>query len=74
VLARQLDFLEAESMQTLVVATKADKLPKQKLQNSLDILRESLALPPDQPVALSSTTGNGKREVWRAITDLCTQK
>ena len=56
-----------------VVATKADKLARQPLQSSLDTLRESLALPPDQPIALSSATGAGKREVWNKITELCTR-
>ena len=71
--AQLLDFLEAEAKSTLVVATKADKLAKQALQSSLEYLRESLALPSDQPIALSSVTGLGKREVWGAINEICTR-
>ena len=56
-----------------VVATKSDKLKKQPLQASLETLCESLGLPEDQPIALSSATGNGKKEVWRRITDLATE-
>ena len=71
--AQLLDFLEAEAKSTLVVATKADKLAKQALRSSLEYLRESLALPSDQPIALSSVTGLGKREVWGAINEICTR-
>ena len=70
--AQLLDFLEYEGMRTLVVATKTDKLNKQKLSDSLARLRESLALPPDEPLALSSATGEGKRELWMKITEMAT--
>lgn len=71
--AQLLDFLEVNQMNTLVVATKADKLGKQQLQTSLETLCTSLALPSDQPIALSSTTGVGKKEVWNKITEMCTR-
>ena len=69
--AQLLDFLEAEEIPTLVVATKMDKLNKNALPQSLARLHEGLALPEGQPVALSSKTGEGRSEVWRAITDIC---
>jgi hypothetical protein len=53
-------------------ATQATQA-KQALQSSLEYLRESLALPSDQPIALSSVTGLGKREVWGAINEICTR-
>jgi len=68
--AQLLDFLEYEGMSTLVVATKSDKLGKRQLQESLERLRESLALPDDQPLPLSSKTGDGKQAVWAAITTM----
>jgi GTP-binding protein len=68
--AQLLDFLEQTDLPTLVVATKADKLKKAELERSLSRLRESLALPDGQPLPLSSTTGEGKREVWRASKQL----
>lgn len=70
--AQLLDFLEYEGVSTLVVATKTDKLGKRQLQESLQRLRESLALPDDQPMPFSSQTGDGKRELWTKITELCT--
>ena len=69
--AQLLDFLEAEDIPTLVVATKTDKLGKNKLEQSLARLHESLALPEGQPIPLSSKTAEGRREVWWAITQLC---
>ena len=69
--AQLLDFLEAEGIPTLVVATKTDRLNKNKLIQSIDRLHESLALPEGQPLTLSSKTGDGRNEVWRAITELC---
>lgn len=64
--AQLLDFLEQTDLPTLVVATKTDKLSKPELERSLSRLHESLALPDGQPLPLSSMTGDGKREVWRA--------
>ena len=70
--AQLLDFLESEGTPALVVATKSDKLKKQQLEGSVKNLRASLALPPDQPLTLSSATGAGKRELWAKITSLVT--
>jgi GTP-binding protein EngB required for normal cell division len=54
----------------VVVATKVDKLSKQKAKESLEYLRESLALPDDEPIPFSSKTGEGKRELWMRITEI----
>ena len=72
--AMLLDFLEETGLPSLVVATKCDKLKKAQLDASLARLHESLALPDGQPIPLSSKTGDGKKEVWRAITNLCTRE
>ena len=72
--AQLLDFLEAEDIPTLVVATKTDKLGKNKLEQSLARLHESLALPEGQPIPLSSKTAEGRREVWWAITQMCSKQ
>jgi GTP-binding protein len=71
--AQLLDFLEANELQTLVVATKADKLSKTALAASLERLQQSLALPEGQPLALASPKGVGMKELWRKITDMCAQ-
>ena len=72
--AQLLDFLEQTELPTLVVATKTDKLSAPELEKSLQRLHESLALPDGQPLPLSSKTGEGRREIWRAITDICSAK
>ncbi len=69
--AQLLDFLEANELATLVVATKADTLKSSALRESVERLRESLALPDDQPLTLSSKTGAGKSELWQRIQLMC---
>lgn len=69
--AQLLDFLEAENIPTLVVATKADKLRANDVETNLARLYEGLALPEGQPLLLSSKTSYGRDEMWRAITDMC---
>ncbi len=49
----------------LIVATKADKLSNNKLNNSLNELRKNM---PDSIILpYSSVTGKGKEQVWREI-------
>lgn len=69
--AQLLDFLEAQRLRALVVATKSDTLSKRELEASLQRLRESLALPDDQPLALSSKTGAGRNALWTRIQQMC---
>lgn len=69
--AQLIEFLEAEDVPVLVVATKTDKLPKAKLPAALQALRTYHDLPKGQPVALSSKTGEGRDNVWKALTKMC---
>ena len=62
-----LDFLQAEGMPSLVVATKADKLKESQLAGKLEALQVGLHLPEDQPLPYSSVTRAGRSEVWSAI-------
>jgi len=61
------EFLEEEGLQTLVVATKVDKLSKNEAAKSLGDLRKAFKLPSSQPIPFSSVTGQGRRELWRAL-------
>jgi GTP-binding protein len=70
--AQLLDFLEAEEIPTLVVATKVDRLNKGELERNIGRLYEGLALPEGQPLKLSAKDGTGRTELWRTITDMCT--
>ncbi|MFC0212633.1 ribosome biogenesis GTP-binding protein YihA/YsxC [Paenibacillus chartarius] len=52
----------------VVVATKADKLPKSQWQKNVKIVKETLGMPKDAPFVLfSSETGMGKEELWSLI-------
>lgn len=65
-LDRQLfEWLTFHRKNTLVVATKADKLSNNKLNKSLDKIRE--LLPGCKVLPYSSVTGKGKSSVWGAI-------
>ena len=65
-LDRQLyEWLTFHHKKTLVVATKADKLSNNKLNNSLDEIRRSL--PDCSVLPYSSVTGKGKPAVWSEI-------
>jgi GTP-binding protein len=52
----------------VVVATKADKLPKSQWQKHVKIVKETLGMPKHDPFILfSSETGMGKDELWSFI-------
>jgi GTP-binding protein len=52
----------------MVVATKADKIPKGKWQKHMKVVRETLNKDPEDPmICFSSETGLGKEESWAVI-------
>ncbi|WP_456278086.1 ribosome biogenesis GTP-binding protein YihA/YsxC [Bacillus sp. AK128] len=62
------DFLKHYNIPTMVVATKADKIPKGKWQKHLKVVRETLDMVKGDPLVLfSSDTGLGKDEAWSTI-------
>ncbi|MCM3596426.1 ribosome biogenesis GTP-binding protein YihA/YsxC [Metabacillus idriensis] len=62
------EFLKHYDVPTIVVATKADKIPKGKWQKHMKVVRETLNKDPDDPlICFSSETGQGKVEAWSAI-------
>lgn len=66
VLDRQLyEWLTFHRKNSLVVATKADKLSNNKLNKSLDEIRRQM--PGCRVLPYSSFTGKGKDSVWREI-------
>ena len=62
--AQLLDFLEAEEIPTLVVATKADKLKSSQVERNLGRLNEGLALPEGQPILMSSKYDFKYRQIF----------
>jgi GTP-binding protein len=62
------DFLKHYEIPCVVIATKADKIPKGKWQKHLKVTRESLELDEnDHIVVFSSETGEGKDKAWSIL-------
>ncbi|MBN6887896.1 GTP-binding protein [Cytobacillus horneckiae] len=62
------DFLKHYHIPCVVVATKADKIPKSKWQKHVKVVKETLELDADdQLILFSSETGKGKEEAWAAL-------
>ncbi|EPO1012308.1 ribosome biogenesis GTP-binding protein YihA/YsxC [Listeria monocytogenes] len=62
------EFLKYYDIPVLVVATKADKIPRSKWQKNAKIVRETLDFDPDDKFVLfSSETKMGKDEAWQFI-------
>ncbi|USK58995.1 ribosome biogenesis GTP-binding protein YihA/YsxC [Peribacillus asahii] len=59
------EFLKHYELPCIVIATKADKIPKGKWQKHLKITRETLGLAKEDELMLfSSETGEGKEKIW----------
>lgn len=59
------DFLKHYNIPCIIVATKADKIPKSKWQKHVKITKETLEMhAEDQLVMFSSETGEGKDKAW----------
>lgn len=64
------DFLKHFDIPCLVVATKADKIPKGKWQKHMSVTRRALQIEDgDALIMFSSETGLGKDEAWKFITE-----
>ncbi|WP_409297379.1 ribosome biogenesis GTP-binding protein YihA/YsxC [Peribacillus sp. SCS-26] len=62
------NFLKHYEIPCVVIATKADKIPKGKWQKHLKVTRETLDFDPDDHLVLfSSETGLGKEEAWSVL-------
>ncbi|MGL4820746.1 MAG: ribosome biogenesis GTP-binding protein YihA/YsxC [Bacilli bacterium] len=66
------DFLSYHNIPTLVIGTKADKIPRGKWQKHAKIVRETLDMvKSDNLVVFSSETGEGKDNAWKVVLDYC---
>lgn len=62
------DFLKHYGIPCIIIATKADKVPKGKWQKHLKVTRETLSLEEgDEIVLFSSETGEGKDKAWAVL-------
>ncbi|EKN70579.1 ribosome biogenesis GTP-binding protein YsxC/EngB [Schinkia azotoformans MEV2011] len=62
------NFCKHYEMPVIIIATKADKIPKGKWDKHLKVIKETLNIDPNDPVVtFSSETGKGKDEAWSII-------
>lgn len=66
------DFLKHYSIPVIIVATKADKIPKGKWDKHAKVVRETLQIEEgDELILFSSETGLGKEKAWSVIDRMC---
>jgi GTP-binding protein len=69
------DWLKHYAIPVIVVATKADKIPRGKWQKHMKQVREGLQIRADDPLILfSAETGQGKDELWNVIAALVAEQ
>jgi len=62
------DFLKHYNIPCIVIATKADKIPKGKWDKHKKIVKETLEMEKNDPlIVFSSESGLGFEEAWRTI-------
>ncbi|AFZ91622.1 GTP-binding protein YsxC [Bacillus velezensis AS43.3] len=62
------EFLKYYGIPVIVIATKADKIPKGKWDKHLKVVKQTLDMDPeDELILFSSETKKGKDEAWGAI-------
>ncbi|WP_312471031.1 ribosome biogenesis GTP-binding protein YihA/YsxC [Neobacillus sp.] len=62
------DFLKHYDIPCIIIATKADKIPRGKWQKHLKVTRETLDLDKNDHIVLfSSETGEGKDHAWAIL-------
>jgi GTP-binding protein len=62
------NFLKHYDIPTIVVATKADKIPKGKWQKHAKVIKDAIEMEKtDSFIVFSSETGLGKDEAWKTI-------
>ncbi|WP_077618982.1 ribosome biogenesis GTP-binding protein YihA/YsxC [Bacillus sinesaloumensis] len=62
------DFAKHYEIPVVIIATKADKIPKGKWDKHLKVVRETLDLDPnDHLIKFSSETGLGKDQAWAVL-------
>ncbi|ASV68804.1 MULTISPECIES: ribosome biogenesis GTP-binding protein YihA/YsxC [Cytobacillus] len=65
------EFLKHYEIPCIIIATKADKVPKSKWQKHIKVTRETLDVDSsDSLILFSSETGKGKEEAWAVIKGL----
>jgi len=65
-----MEYLGEIQLPAMVVLTKMDRIPKGKREKTLSTAAQGLSLDPEQLVAFSSKTGEGRESLLRALDDL----
>ncbi len=63
-------WLMENKIPVMVVLTKADKIPKGKIQKHVKDICKELQIPSSFPIVFSSETGLGREDAWEAIEEL----
>jgi GTP-binding protein len=66
------DWLQAKRRNLLVVATKADRLPRNSLRSILEGFQQEFGV--ERIARFSARTGEGRDELWREIRSACQQE
>lgn len=62
------EFVKHYNIPVVIVATKADKIPKGKWEKHLKVVKETLGVDPsDHLILFSSETGQGKENAWSVL-------
>jgi GTP-binding protein len=69
--AQLIDALLEMKIQTIVLATKIDKLTRNERLKQLASLAEGLSLPEEAMIPFSSVSGEGRDETWARIEAIC---
>ncbi len=60
------DWIRSQGFAPIIIATKADKVNRSRLEAHLNKIREGLSLPPDAVVLpFSAETRQGREEIWK---------
>lgn len=70
---QMLDFLSEIGVPTIVVLTKIDKLTAKQRAEQIFTISRDLALDPEQVIAFSAVTGEGRNELAEAVEGLLAQ-
>jgi GTP-binding protein len=61
-------WLRHHGLPYVTVATKTDKISRNKMASQREMIRKGLALAKDDPIlTFSALTGEGKEQIWKAI-------
>jgi GTP-binding protein len=55
----------------IIVLTKADKVSKSRAKVCMASIRKDMEMPVEGVILFSALTGEGRREIWKAISQIC---